>query len=801
MEEKKKRGFYLPGVKAVCTVILLLALTAVFVFGNILMSAVRLSNAVFYDLYKGRSFEKSETCGQLMAQEMLRISEGWNKAKYFEKDGKRDMDALVDIQNFRGGIQEEDKINKNTAYSLKNLEAMAVRDYSDIQFFLRDRLEMSRNMGYEVSDEMPTRFSPMFSFLYSEGKSLEKILPESGVSLADYALQNPDTVSLYTLYQQLLEVLAEYESYFYGRERQKGESNLCYWIYDGDSGRTFSHGFDKNLQPEAAKIIAQKLREEETAPVLWKDSNGWGMVPDNNLQGEATTGRGLADSENACFTVLKEWFKNHSFCDGNEMVLLTLDAGFTEDDVLQESHSAYEKFAPMFWPSLAGLGISLLLALIFLILVTVQAGHSAGGEKLHLTKLDMLPTEPVFAAMLTIGVMCAEGLLWALRRYMTPDIIIVQGLAAAAAAGILLSLYLSIVRRVKAHNLWERSILRFIVKTGRSIYEARRTSGKLIILFTMFALMHIFLIGAFRGGGILLCIIMDVLCVCFLLKETFGRQIIKDGLQQITDGNLDYKINLEGLKGDNLQMAESINGLGNGLMAAVEKSMKSERLKADLITNVSHDIKTPLTSIINYVDFLKRENIQDAKIRGYIDVLDSKSQRLKQLTEDLVEASKISSGNVKLEFGRMNLKELICQTNGEFAERFAKRELELICRIADEPLLVYADGRRMWRILENLYVNTAKYAMPKTRVYVDAWVENGNVFFTIKNISEHTLNINAEELTERFIRGDISRSTEGSGLGLSIAKNLTQLQKGSFEIYLDGDLFKVTICFPQITGK
>jgi signal transduction histidine kinase len=178
-------------------------------------------------------------------------------------------------------------------------------------------------------------------------------------------------------------------------------------------------------------------------------------------------------------------------------------------------------------------------------------------------------------------------------------------------------------------------------------------------------------------------------------------------------------------------------------------------------------------------------------------VLDSKSQRLKQLTEDLVEASKVSSGNVKLEMERINLVELVYQTGGEFIEKFEDRNLTVITKLPREPVVIMADGRRIWRVLENLYNNVAKYAMEHTRVYVDMEADGERVCFSIKNISENALNIQADELTERFIRGDISRSTEGSGLGLSIAKNLTSLMGGDFEIYLDGDLFKATVCFKQ----
>ena len=208
--------------------------------------------------------------------------------------------------------------------------------------------------------------------------------------------------------------------------------------------------------------------------------------------------------------------------------------------------------------------------------------------------------------------------------------------------------------------------------------------------------------------------------------------------------------------------------------------------------------KTPLTSIINYIDLLKRENIEDEKIQGYLEVLESKAQRLKILTEDVVEASKVSSGNVTLECMNLNLVEMVQQTSGEFSEKFENKGLTEVMNLPEEPAVIWADGRRMWRILENVYNNVAKYAMEGTRVYSDLRQTEESVIFSLKNISEQPLNISADELTERFIRGDVSRSTEGSGLGLSIAKNLASLMGGKFELYLDGDLFRVTITFPRV---
>lgn len=271
---------------------------------------------------------------------------------------------------------------------------------------------------------------------------------------------------------------------------------------------------------------------------------------------------------------------------------------------------------------------------------------------------------------------------------------------------------------------------------------------------------------------------------------------INQAIANIASGDISYCVNLEEFSGKQKVTADHINHIGENLDSALQEKVKSERFKADLITNVSHDLKTPLTSIINYVDLIKREQIQDEKIQGYLEVLEQKAQRLKTLTEDLVEASKASSGNLKLEISDIDFVELIHQTNGEFEEKFLSRSLYLVSRLPEQPILIEADGRRLWRVLENLYNNAFKYAMTNSRVYIDINQEGDWVAFTIKNISEHPLNISSSELTERFVRGDVSRTTEGSGLGLSIAQSLTQLQKGVFQILIDGDLFKVQVKFP-----
>ena len=278
----------------------------------------------------------------------------------------------------------------------------------------------------------------------------------------------------------------------------------------------------------------------------------------------------------------------------------------------------------------------------------------------------------------------------------------------------------------------------------------------------------------------------------YLSRELFHLQEAAD---EIRNQNLDFTIRPTAIREFN-QVAASLDALKSELSASLKEQWHMQQQRRRQFSALAHDIKTPLTSIINYVELLKQEDLKDPKIQRYIEVLEQKSQRLKTLTEDVVEASKVSSGNITLEFMNLNLVEMIQQTSGEFEEKFKARDLEEVMNLPNEEVVIRADGRRLWRVLSNIYNNAAKYAMQGTRVYADLEKKDGMAYFSLKNVSEQPLNISADELTERFIRGDVSRSTEGSGLGLSIAQSLTEMQGGTFELYLDGDLFKVTIKFP-----
>ena len=274
---------------------------------------------------------------------------------------------------------------------------------------------------------------------------------------------------------------------------------------------------------------------------------------------------------------------------------------------------------------------------------------------------------------------------------------------------------------------------------------------------------------------------------------------IRSGTQAIVGGTPETVIDTAKMNRfpDLLEHAGQLNDLGSAINTAVDERLKSERMKAELITNVSHDIKTPLTSIINYVDLLKKEDIQGEKAQEYIEVLDRKSQRLKKLTEDLVEASKASTGTLSVTPERLGVTQLVTQALGEYSEKFAAADLTVVPSLTEEEVYVSTDGRHFWRILDNLMGNCVKYALPGTRVYLDLKAWDGYVTLSLKNISATQLNIPAEQLMERFVRGDESRTTEGSGLGLSIARSLTELQGGLFRLEVDGDLFKAVVSFPQ----
>lgn len=506
---------------------------------------------------------------------------------------------------------------------------------------------------------------------------------------------------------------------------------------------------------------------------------------------------------------------DQSFDTKDFVFAVSVDTKFSVADSMADEAENYETYSKLRFPMLAGAIFGSVLWLIGMVWLTVTAGRRPEDEEIHLNGFDRWYTEIAAGAVIGIwlagtiisGTLIANSSLGYSHAVVT--VIVTCLICGTYTMAWFLIGYLSLVRRIKAGTLWKNSLIRTVLKwigkcSGKLADFARAFSRntaekiKVLLVGGAFLFLQFLIIGCgFTGAGVFLMIllIVDAAAVIFIIRKADGLDLIMDGLKKISDGELQYKIKTDTLTGKQKVMAEYINNIGGGLDAAVENSLKKERMQTELITNVSHDLKTPLTSIINYVDLMKRENPTDPKIQEYLRILDEKSQRLKVLTEDVVEASKASTGNIKLEMNDIDFVEMVQQVIGEFEEKFQEKNLTMMVHFTDEPSIIYADGQRMWRVLENVFGNVVKYAMEGTRVYAEISNRNKKVTFSLKNISAQPLNISADELTERFIRGDVARNTEGSGLGLSIAKSLTELQGGEFKLYLDGDLFKVMITF------
>ena len=301
-----------------------------------------------------------------------------------------------------------------------------------------------------------------------------------------------------------------------------------------------------------------------------------------------------------------------------------------------------------------------------------------------------------------------------------------------------------------------------------------------------------------EGWLVILLILEGIVLIPAVLYAALMLRKLYQSSRSLAAGDLSYQIDTKHLVWDFKKAAENLNSIGSGMTRAVEERMKSERMKTELITNVSHDIKTPLTSIINYSDLIEKEPCDNEKITEYAGVLHRQSERLKRLIDDLVEVSKAATGNLEVLLAPCELNVLLTQTAGEYMQRMEDAGLELITQMPEEEIRVMGDGRRMWRIFDNLANNACKYSMPGTRIYISMQRQNGMALIAFKNTSRLPLNISSDELMERFVRGDDARSTDGNGLGLSIAKSLTELQGGSLQLSIDGDFFKVELRFPLI---
>ncbi|MCI6537688.1 MAG: HAMP domain-containing histidine kinase [Lachnospiraceae bacterium] len=675
--------------------------------------------------------------------------------------------------------------------------------------------------------------------LYANGIEIEQkfIKNINGVTLAAYAMENNQLNLLSGYYEDLLDAASQVHDLVNQTQdiqKQFDNTNVYVYLVNEDDGSVYT-----NVPAWSAEQAMSLDQLEEQ--YLTKDYSAEGKYL--YLMVDEAAGKSYAS-----VTFMADEIKglvSDAMGDGNWRIFAGLDTNYH----CRSSQSYYDSMYYAAYQDISsqitfnfGSGehrinvfvatwVFLAIAIVMSVMIAMQTGRRPQDDEIHPVLMDKFPIELLMIKDIILWVVILvvymegvvrifnnSGYYYSVLPYTLENIMArctVCGILAAALFAWDVKTY---GRRIKERKLGgsiiggiAHAIKRTVDASRKTIqdsYRAQKANKQLLIAYVvLLGIQTIFMwiICAFgfdyMGGAaflfFILMILFDIFVYLKMLKSTSGKEAIKDGIQQLAAGNLDYRINTEHMSGENLELAEEINKVRDGVEKAVDAEMKSERLKTDLITNVSHDIKTPLTSIINYVDILKRENIQDERIAGYIEILNRKALRLKQLTEDLVEASKISSGNITLTMQEINLKQLIKQTNGEFEEKFEAKQLDLICDLPEEQMLIMADGRRMFRVIENLYNNAAKYAMPGTRVYVSGSLEGDTVVFSMKNVSENPLNFKADELLERFVRGDVSRSTEGSGLGLEIARNLTVMQGGTFDLYLDGDLFKVTITFKK----
>ncbi len=564
----------------------------------------------------------------------------------------------------------------------------------------------------------------------------------------------------------------------YKLEFDNGDSNFYYWFSQG--GKIYTNMAESPGQKEAiecAKKLGSYLYYNDTAI---------------SFEGNIRRAHRAFD-----INILR-LFRQGSNGGG---LIIAVDTSLAKEDTIADAARTYETFFP--WVK-AGLFIAILSLMCFLICfiyITLAAGRSGEDEKIRLYRIDYLPTEVLFFIFIAfVGGLIAFCANLSRQKWEISSSLILTGTLVFLTDAVLLTLYLSFVRKIKADIFVSCSLTARTIRILKEGMRRQRIVNRAVIQFAVITALGLFFAWqAFSNQhmwALAGLFAVFVYLAVNVLQQAVERKKILEGILKISSGKLDYKFQTSEFAGDYRELAEKINTIGEGLSNAVEENVKNERLKTELITNVSHDIKTPLTSIINYINLIKMERIQNEKIENYVTILEKKSLRLKQLMEDLVEVSKITSGNITLDMQPINMVELIYQTGGEFNEIFENMGLTIITRLPKEPVMILADGNRIWRVVQNLYSNVAKYALKDTRVYVELKVNEGMAEFSIKDISAQEIHKTAQDLSERFVRGDESRRTEGSGLGLSIARNLTGLMGGNFEISLDGDLFTACIAFP-----
>ncbi|MCD7817499.1 MAG: HAMP domain-containing histidine kinase [Lachnospiraceae bacterium] len=741
------------------------------------------------------SYEESSLFLQQVDKILTNKIRGQDNERLLLTDGEFSRDKQVDIQSY--DVIGNTVQDMNTTYLLGDL----------LDFYENGGWQALHNAIEEAENSDSVR--DVGEWLDAQSETLETVTPVTGITLAECSRWYSDSAAyIEEMYRKLDEVVED----LYGRYIQytsvqdeswsaEAPSNLLYCIEDTSTGELYTN--------------TGALTYEEAVAAAEADEDFISLY-----EGERSFNIMVTNSEQVLNDEVADWLLEKQFVSTNEKVYLAVNTAYPVGDELQTWANYYAQREIIIRNAGVG-GICCLTVLLFCFVCTViAAGWREGRVTPELLRIDLIPTELAAGTYLILAILYMLAVSeWPSVSGFLPGQENFQAVLLAMSAWLVfLSACLSFVRRLRTRTLWTNSVTRTLIRTWRQVNSSRAASGQLILFYIGFFVLNFLFLLFFGRSGLILVALLDMAVLLYLMRDMAGKQNIYEGIHQISQGDLKYRIDTSSLQGDSLKMAEAVNEMGDSLCEALEAIVKNERLKAELITNVSHDLKTPLTSIVNYVDLLKREDLQNEHARHYVEVLDQKSQRLKQLTEDLVEASKISSGNIELEIVRMQVQSMLMQACAEFEERFEERNLRLVWDMEKEPVYIMADGRQLWRILENLLGNINKYAKEGTDVRIimrcgmseDSGSSDSpagrlpdigvnEVMIALQNISGDKLTIEAEELTGRFVRGDTSRSTEGSGLGLSIAKNLTELLEGRFEIQAEGELFTACVYFPVVS--
>ena len=527
------------------------------------------------------------------------------------------------------------------------------------------------------------------------------------------------------------------------------DKNFKYLVIDKDKKIAFTN-YELTSRTDTVEKIQEQIRLNE---YYWNYKNG---NIDTNIN--------KLTLEEMKYISEYERIKNEYNCE----IYTSLDTTLVYYDQYYTESKGYEILSSQYKNAHINIPLGIILLIACIITVTVLSGRKKGKDEIYLNGFDKLPLE---TAGIIGGFICIIPLVIAIKNieYGGIQFILSVVMLFTSYIGIIIC-YDTFVKRLKSHSLFKNTLIYMIfksivriIKKAKNIFIDISISIKLAVCLATFIILNYILIRI-DFVGLILLLAMWIYTYIWIYIKISKLIKIKEELKKICDGDTNVKLDENLYTGILKELCRYVNDIAGGFSNAIQEGIRSERMKTELITNVSHDIKTPLTSIINYVDLLKKEEMPNEKAKEYLEILDKKSQRLKRLTEDLVEASKASSGNIKLNMEKINVKELINQISGEFEDRMKQRKLELIINIPEEEIFIMADSRYLYRVIENMYSNIIKYAAENSRVYIDINIKNEDVRIILKNISREKLNITAEELMQRFVRGEASRNTEGSGL-------------------------------------